>query len=51
MGTLPPFSFQADKTEGLYRIVVLLPDKRYYLHFYLVDPERPRSRPDGVTQP
>jgi hypothetical protein len=39
-GTIP-LSFQAGRTPGLYRVVVQLPDKRYYLHFYLVDPSRP----------
>jgi hypothetical protein len=39
-GTMP-LSFQAGQTPGLYRVVVQLADKRYYLHFYLVDPSRP----------
>ena len=39
-GTMP-LSFQAGQTPGLYRVVVQLPDKRYYLHFYLVNPSGP----------
>lgn len=42
-GTMP-FSFQAGQTPGLYRVVVQLPDKRYYLHFYLVNPSGPTAQ-------
>lgn len=49
-GTIP-FSFQAGQTLGLYRVVVQLPGKRYFLHFYLVDPTRPKTGIAGVVDP
>lgn len=45
------FSFKAGQTLGLYRVVVQLPGKRYYLHFYLVDPTRPRTGIGGAILP
>lgn len=48
-GTIP-LSFQAGQTLGLYRVVVELPEKRYFLHFYLVDPSRPGIGVGGVIQ-
>ncbi len=49
-GTIP-FSFQAGQTLGLYRVVVQLPGRQYYLHFYLVDPTRPRIGIAGMVEP
>jgi hypothetical protein len=46
-----PLSFQAGQTPGLYRVVVQLPDKRYYLHFYLVNPSGPSVGPGEEVEP